>query len=486
MQIHKILLTSGAVLALTLGAVVVSRGGLSEPATAAPSALAAVVPAASTGPLTERPYRYGSAGLVTIFRRSSEPGRFVILISDKSGWTPALTDLARQLTDADATVVGVDLSHYLTAARDAAGPHGLYPAGDFSELSQAVQKTLKLKSYHRPILVGQGAGAALAYGTLAQSPAGIFQAGVALDFRPDLLTDRPLLAGDGGLTHLVSPRGGFTYAPNPKLSVPFLVLQARDAPAASALSAQAFATKLPQGRMETLPAGAQIGAAVSRALETLAPTTEPSVQGFNARLADLPLVEVPVASQGDTLAVFYSGDGGWASIDRGLAQGFVKAGVPVVGYDSLRYFWSKRSPQDAADDLAAVIRHYQAVWGKQRVILAGYSFGADALPIIVQHLPADLRAQVRIVALLGTDATGELEFHPGDWLNVSGRDTYPIAPVLASLKDLPVVCVYGAQEHDDACPTFPASVRKIGLPGDHHFNGDYDAVGRALNSAAGL
>ena len=481
MSIRKILLTTSAVLVLATGGFLAARGGLSAPASAAASPSLAPQPAAAMGPLTETPYRYGSVGPVTIFRRGAEPSRFVILISDKAGWTPALTDLARQLTNADAAVVGVDLRHYLAAAQDAAGPHGLYPAGDFSELAQAAQKALKFTTYHRPILVGQGVGAALAYGTLAQSPAGIFQGGAALDFRADLKTARPLLAGDGGLAHAVAPKGGFAYAADPKLGVPFVILQAGDA-----ATAQAFAAKLPQGRIATLATGSPVAASLSRALETIAPTAAPAPQASAARLAGLPLVEVPVASHGDTLAVFYSGDGGWASIDRGLAQGFVKAGVPVVGYDSLRYFWTKRSPQAAADDLAAVIRHYQAAWGKQRVILAGYSFGADALPIIVQRLPADLRGQVRIVALLGADATGELEFHPGDWLDVGGKDTYPIAPVLASLKDLPMVCVYGSEEHDDACPTFPAAVRKIGLPGDHHFNGDYDVVGRALDQAAGL
>ena len=481
MSTRKILLTAGAGLVLATGGFLATRGGLTAPASAASSLSATPQPAAVMGPLTETPYRYGSVGSVTIFRRGPEPSRFVILISDKAGWTPALTDLARQLTSADAAVVGVDLRRYLPAAQDDAGPHGLYPAGDFSELAQAAQKALKFTTYHRPILVGQGAGAALAYGTLAQSPAGIFQGGAALDFQADLKTARPLLAGDGDLAHVATPNGGFSYAADSKLGVPFVILRAGDAPAA-----QAFAAKLPQGRIETLTAGAPVAAALSRALETITPTAAPAPQASAARSAGLPLVEVPVASHGDTFAVFYSGDGGWASIDRGLAQGFVKAGVPVVGYDSLRYFWTKRSPQAAADDLAAVIRHYQAAWGKQRVILAGYSFGADALPIIVQHLPADLRGQVRIVALLGTDATGELEFHPGDWLDVSGENTYPIAPVLASLKGLSMVCVYGSQEHDDACPTFPVGVRKIGLPGDHHFNGDYSAVGRVLDQAAGL
>jgi len=476
MSVRKILLTTTTALVLLTGGVMVARGGLGSPADAAPVPPPAVIPM-TNAPLTETPFRYGSVGATTIFRRGAEPSRFVILISDKTGWTPVMTDLARQLTASDATVVGVDLPRFLAAAQREAGNHGLYPAGDFSELAQAAQKALKFSGYHKPILVGQGAGAALAYGTLAQSPAGIFQGGVALDFTPVLATAHPLLAGDGGLTH-VAASGGFAYQPEAKLSVPFMALQATSA-------AHDFFGQIPSARVQPLAAGSALAPQVAQALAAVTPTAAlPRVSA--AQLAGLPLVEVPAAPGGDTMAVFYSGDGGWAGIDRGLAQGFVKAGVPVVGYDSLRYFWTKRTPQQAADDLTAVIRHYQAAWGKKRVVLAGYSFGADALPIIVQYLPADIRGQVRVVVLLGTDSTGELEFHPGDWLNASAKDSYDIAPVLTALKDLPIVCIYGQQEHDDACPVFPAQVRKVGLPGDHHFNGDYDAVGRALKDAAGL
>lgn len=485
MTIRKSFLMAGAALMIGAAAFVAARAGPGA-ATPMPSppVAAAAAPALANGPLIETAYRYGTIGPVKIFRPGAEPTRFVILISGQGGWTPAMTDLARQLARADATIVGADLRHYLPAAqREADG--GLYPAGDFSELAQAAQKALGFKTYHRPILVGEAAGASLAYGTLAQSPAGIFQGGAGVDFQPRLATAKPLLAGDGGLAHKADGKGGFAYAADTRLSVPFVALQHGDDAAV-----RAFLAQLPAGRRVDLAQGAQGAPELIQAIAAIAPPANlvavRATEASSARLAGLPLVEVPATGGGDTLAVFYSGDGGWAGIDRGLAQGFVKAGVPVVGYDSLRYFWTKRTPQDAADDLAAVIRHYDAAWGKKRVILAGYSFGADALPIIVQHLPPDLRAQVRTVALLGADATGELEFHPGDWLNVSGGDTYPIAPVLTSLKGLPMVCVYGAQERDDACPTFPATVRKVGLPGDHHFNGDYDAVGRALDQAAGL
>ena len=219
------------------------------------------------------------------------------------------------------------------------------------------------------------------------------------------------------------------------------------------------------------------------AMTALAAISQPPA----ARLPALPLVETPASGHGDTLAVVYSGDGGWSAIDRGLAQGLVEAGAPVIGIDSLRYFWTRRSPDEAAADLAAVLRRYMAAWGKSRIVLAGYSFGAGALPAIVEHLPADLRSRIRLVALVGVGATGELRFQVGDWLSHAAPDAYPIAPVLQDLKGTPMACFYGDREKHDACAEFPATViRRVGLHGDHHFNGDYAAVAQAIRQVAGL
>src|ERR1700754_2849588 len=94
------------------------------------------------------------------------------------------------------------------------------------------------------------------------------------------------------------------------------------------------------------------------------------------RLAALPLTVKPAPGAGDTLTVFYSGDGGWAAADEGMTAGLVRAGIPVVGVNSLTYFITRKSPEAAAADLALVLRHYMARWGKSRIVLAGYSFGA--------------------------------------------------------------------------------------------------------------
>lgn len=492
MWLSKSLFVGAAVVALTVGS---AMAVCAKPPQRSPAAAAGPPPAptATEGAIAEIPYSFGAPGAVTIYKASREPDRFVVFISGDGGWNLGVVDMARQLARMDATVVGVDIRHYLRTAQ-AQKSATIYPAGDFSSLSQAVQKKLGFSRYHRPVVVGYSSGATLAYGTAAQAPSGIFQGAMGLGFCPDLKTDKPLAAGDGGLTHIADAKLGFVYGPARKLTTPFIALQGGQDQTCLPAATHAFVAQTANARVVDLPkvghgysAPANWAPQFAQAFASLyAPPARP-LAAADPRLAALPLVELPASGAGDTMAVFYSGDGGWAGIDKGLASGFSKVGAPVVGYDSLRYFWNRRSPDEAAADLGAVMRHYMAVWGKSKVVLVGYSFGADALPTIVAHLPPDLRSHVRLVALLGLDTDGELEFHPTDWLDQNGPTAYPIAPVLAKLKGFPVVCLYGDQEQDAACPTFAAGlVHPIRLSGGHHFNGDYDSVGAAINRAAGL
>ena len=455
--------------------------------------------AASHQGLTEGQLTFGASGPVKIYRASAEPERFVIFISGDGGWNEGVVDMARQLAGMDATVVGVDIRHYLRAAQAGKGAT-LYPAGDFSGLAQAVQKSLGFRRYHRPVLVGYSSGATLAYGTIVQSPAAIFQGAIGLGFCPDLKTNKPLAAGDGKLSHVADPKLGFVYQPSKTLTAPFIALQGGQDATCPPAATHTFVAQVAHGRVVDLPKVGhgyaapanwtpQFGQAFSSLYPRVsgpAPTAfTPASASSEARLAGLPLTATRASGSGDTLAVMYSGDGGWAGIDQGLANGLVAAGVPVVGYDSLRYFWSKRTPQEAASDLAAVLRHYMTAWGKTKIILAGYSFGADALPAIVPHLPPDLRAQLKLVALIGVDTEGELEFQAGDWFNASASNAYKIAPALEAMKGVRMVCIYGDQETDAACPTFRKGlISQVKLPGGHHYDGHYVSVGQAIMRAS--
>lgn len=183
---------------------------------------------------------------------------------------------------------------------------------------------------------------------------------------------------------------------------------------------------------------------------------------------------------GGDLAVVYSGDGGWVALDQALAKALSDSGCSVVGVDALRYFWRARTPTEAAGDLAAIIRETP----QSPVVLIGYSFGADALPTIVKALPADVRDRIEALVLIGPEAKGDLEFRPSQWWGAHTANAYPVAPAVAALRGLPVICLYGREDRRHAaCAAFPAWVRKIALPGGHHFNGDFTAVGRAVVAA---
>ncbi|PIC01617.1 virulence factor [Caulobacter sp. X] len=196
-------------------------------------------------------------------------------------------------------------------------------------------------------------------------------------------------------------------------------------------------------------------------------------------------VVVPSAQGGDTLAVLYSGDGGWGPLDQKVARRLADNGVPTLGVNSLAYFRTSRTADDVAADLARTLRAYEHQWGRSKVTLIGYSFGADALPAIIPKLPEDVRAQVSRVVLIGTGPDGDLRFHPVSWLNLAPRDSFPVAPAIAALQDVKITCVYGDKERRDICPTLPDDkVAKIRLPGGHHFDGDYATLGDAVLKAA--
>ena len=200
-----------------------------------------------------------------------------------------------------------------------------------------------------------------------------------------------------------------------------------------------------------------------------------------AAAASLPLVEVPAtAGTSDTLVVMISGDGGWAKIDRSIAAVLAGKGMPVVGLNALRYFWTARTPDGAARDLQTILETHLATYGKGRAVLVGYSRGADVIPIMASRLPPALRARLRLIALLGPSPRVELEMHVADWLRDS-KSGIAVRPELEKLTTVKTLCIYGEDDKDSLC-TGPAqpNVQVIMLRGGHHFDGNYERLAKLI------
>ena len=435
-------------------------------------------------------------GTVTLYAPAGQPKSVVLFMSGDGGWELGVIDMARHLRDAGAAVAGLDVRHYLAdIAADKSG-NCRYLAADFETLAHRVEREMGLPQYLQPLLYGYSSGATIVYAALVQSPPGTFGAAVSLGFCPDQKFGGKALCPGGGakLTYHAGPKGAWVFDPVPKLSDPWVIFQGESDSVCSASTTEEFAAKVGNANVVTLPKVGH-GYGVERnwlpqfmreytrlaTLTSRVPTRAPAV-------ADLPVIEQPASGNARApLAVLLTGDGGWAGLDRGVAQAFNERGVPVVALSSLQYFWHARTPEAAAADVARVIRHYLAAWQRERVMLVGYSFGADVLPFIVNRLPADLRARIQSVDLLGLSNDASFEIHVAGWIPGAATGALPVKPELARMQGVEALCLYGAGERDDPCARLaggPLTAQQLGE--GHHFGGDYGELASAMLRHAGI
>jgi type IV secretory pathway VirJ component len=440
-----------------------------------------------TAMAVEETLQYGRFGKLTLYRNSSQPSHVVLFVSGDGGWNLGVVDMAQSLAGLDALVVGIDITHYLKEL-DRAEEKCTYPAADFENLSKFVQKKLGFDHYRLPVLVGYSSGATLVYALLAEAPPDTFQGAISMGFCPDLPLIKPFCAGYG-LKSEPGPKGkGFNFLPAPKLKNHWIAFQGTIDQVCDANAVDAYVKQVGNAEIVSVP---RVGHGFSvqknwlpqfreaflrmvkesRSMVTAAPPATTAI------ISDLPLVEIPAPdSTKDLLAVIISGDGGWASLDRDIGTSLAAKGIPVVGFNSLQYFWTPRNPGQASTDLERIVRYYLAAWHKQRVLLIGYSFGADVLPFMAGHLPDELRQRVSKVVLLGPGREASFEFHLSDWLGGRSEGALPVADELARLQGLKVLCLYGEDEKESLCrevPSAETNIKAISLGGGHHFGGDY-------------
>jgi type IV secretory pathway VirJ component len=198
-------------------------------------------------------------------------------------------------------------------------------------------------------------------------------------------------------------------------------------------------------------------------------------------MSKLPLTEMRAApDSSNVLVIFLTGDGGWASIDKQVTAEIRAHGVDIVGLNTRPYLGKKKTPAEIAFDLTRIARHYMTAWNRQRLAIVGYSRGADLMPFGVVGMPADLRERTVLLGFLGLGTRAGFEFHFADIMFDVKRDSdQQTLPVLAQLKGMKMLCIYGAEEDNSGCRAAPAGLitRTVQLPGGHHYDSDYKRVG---------
>jgi type IV secretory pathway VirJ component len=449
----------------------------------------------SAGPAA-RTLPFGRFGDVAVYAPPGEPTSVALFVSGDGGWSQGVVAMARALADRGALVAGIDVVRYLRAL-DTSADACSYPAADFEALSKYVQKEAGLERYRAPVLVGYSSGATLVYATLVQAPPRTFRGALSLGFCPDLPLTKPLCRGSG-LEWGPGPKGrGVSFLPAAMLRAPWIALQGRIDQVCDAAAVDAFARRVALAEVVDLPKvghgfsvpknwQAQFLAAYERlAAHDPDPAREKAAPSASAHIdvSDLPIEEIPArGADGRTMVVHLTGDGGFGVTDEGLADELAARGVPVVSWNTLHYYWKRRTPEEAAADLARILRNYLAAWGKERAVLVGYSMGADVLPFLASRLPKDVAARVAGIVLLGPSRAVDFEFHLGSWLGESlPASARPVAPEIEKLAGEPILCECGEHDPDCICGDLPPRlVQRLLVPGGHRLGGRFEDVAEAV------
>ena len=459
----------------------------------------------------EEQVRIPSFGAVTVYRPEpvQQTRGVVLFVSGDGGWNLGVVTMARRAAPR-AIVVGLSMPEWRTLAEKTPGGCW-YPAGELEATAQAVEKIYKLPRYLPPILVGYSSGATLVYGALAQAPAGTFAGAISLGFCPDLTVARPLCSREEWKPAYDAGKKRNLLPPCPNLGprddgkALWTALQGQIDKVCDPPSVKRFVSQVPGGRLVPLP---KVGHGFSRvnrweesfdrAIDALLPARsawaplageadrtprDVSQSGIEDRVEALrlPLI-VDWADGAQEVVIFVSGDGGWAELDRELAYDLTASGVAVVGWDSLDYFWERKT---RSQFLADLLRLVEAMPKGVRVFVGGYSFGAEIVAVALgRSLSQDTSALSEIAGLLlvapGPYATYEVS--PLDWLRSTEAPTkHPVRRALEADAGVPVLCLEPSDESESGCPqhAIPGVTRDV-VKGGHHFGGHYERLSQRI------
>ncbi len=397
---------------------------------------------------------------VRLLPSEGPPKAMVVHFSDRAGWTPADDAVAAALRKDGDVVLGVDLSAYAQTL-DKADGECLYVVGEITDLAQTAQRQLDIQTYLPPIVTGRGEGATFAYAALADAPANTLGGAVASGCANKLTLRLPFCPGSTATK--AADGTSYSYAfdvPLPEPASLFVDEASLDTVRGQA-SAQNTIT------VDALDIGDPAGQIVA-AVSSLADGIEP--------FGKLPALDLPATNgKPRAVAILVSGDGGWRDLDKTIGEWLSTQEIHVVGLDALHYFWAKRTPQELATDVTALVKGTDPK-GELPVMLIGYSFGADTIPFAWPLLPKTLQDRTKVIALMAPGLTTSFQVTISGWLGIDDSG-YDIPPAIAALPVERVICVSGKEEDQSACRD-PAlkNVTHIETDGGHHFDGNYAAI----------
>jgi type IV secretory pathway VirJ component len=184
--------------------------------------------------------------------------------------------------------------------------------------------------------------------------------------------------------------------------------------------------------------------------------------------------------QNTPLIFLISGDAGFSTFTQKLSAQIYNKGYDIYTLNTKKYFWQKKTAEQSAKDFTDFLESVLKNRKNKQLIIIGYSFGADALPFIVNKMPENIKKQITKNILIDPSSTGSLEINLENYINEDTEGEELTIPEVNKMT-LPINIILS----DFGYENYPYKEVKINkniyhLPGNHRFKGDYEKIAQTI------
>lgn len=203
-------------------------------------------------------------------------------------------------------------------------------------------------------------------------------------------------------------------------------------------------------------------------------------------LTDLPLLNFDAAPvKADHFVILFPGDGGWRDFVDVLGKVWAEKGTSVVGFNTIPYFNEEKTAEQIAKDIQRVIRNFSHAWNLKKVVLAGYSYGAEILPFIYNALDKTYKGTVEKIVMVAPSTSAV--FHVSPTYYYSPDDLVEVMPALEKVPPSKVL-IFCDTQRKSLCTELSdgAGYDIVKLPYGHAFSGRFREVSSQIADHTGF
>lgn len=190
-------------------------------------------------------------------------------------------------------------------------------------------------------------------------------------------------------------------------------------------------------------------------------------------------------SHSDWPIVFYiSGDAGFNTFSKNLGKELHAFGYDVFALNTKAYFWDQKTPEETSLDIENYINKQLEGRKDQKVIIVGYSFGADVTPFVYNRFSESLKNKVQKVFIIGPSKSNDFKIHLEEYFGQEIKGSLPVVPEINRMGNVPLMVILS----DFEFANFPYQQITLGsnyqmrhIVGNHHYGGNTQMLADFIN-----